>query len=217
MLNWSISRKVALLSGSSMIMVLGALIFAVFALSTIRAEMREMSLIGRPLIKVSQQIELHRLDQHLLLSNLPMRPDKRSKEQLPELIHGWRIHIDAAREITSKYTSAIDNNRFNKVRQLIKAVGAHHKDFERLGNLWLKSGQKTTRQWLLENQQRLSRTSALMLAETTRLEDFALRQAGEHEEALLLTRTLLIISAVVLGLIIGLVITGVRNQWFQRQ
>lgn len=209
--NTSLQRKINGLLAVLLSFLFVVIIYSIYKLKLIDAEMHEVAELDVPLTEVISELEMMQLKQHLLIEQFRLKNNKIKKNLEPE--EAFATQREALKYLLDRAVRVLNKSlqqhqvRFapTEHQQILTSIEQFHQQsdsFEKSLQLALKAGSTTEQRWRQFEEQTASldqRISAV-LQHMDKLTLKASRYTDKHENEFMLVNTSLGFCAFVLGL-----------------
>lgn len=207
----SLQRKISTLLIVLLSFLFVVILYSIFKLKLIDAEMHEVAEVDVPLTEMVSELEMMQLRQHLFIEQFRLKGDQAKVTLKPEQAFadqraGLKFLLDKAVRLLNKSLQQ-HQVRFAAVehQQILTSIEDFHRQsdsFEQQLQLALQQGQTTEQQWRLfeEKAASLDQSIIAILQHMEKLTLEASRYTDKHENEFMLVNTGLGVCAFVIGL-----------------
>ncbi|MFP6849210.1 MAG: GGDEF domain-containing protein [Pseudomonas sp.] len=209
--NTSLQRKINGLLAVLLSFLFVVIIYSIYKLKLIDAEMHEVAELDVPLTEVISELEMMQLKQHLLIEQFRLKNNKIKKNLEPE--EAFATQREALKYLLDRAVRVLNKSlqqhqvRFapTEHQQILTSIEQFHQQsdsFEKSLQLALKAGSTTEQRWrqLEEQTASLDQRISAVLQHMDKLTLKASRYTDKHENEFMLVNTSLGFCAFVLGL-----------------
>ncbi|WP_127025957.1 GGDEF domain-containing protein [Rheinheimera mangrovi] len=209
--NASLQRKISGLLVVLLSFLFVVIIYSIYKLKLIDAEMHEVAEIDVPLTEMVSELEMMQLKQHLLIEQFRLKGEQAKVELKPEQAfaaqrEGLKFLLDKAERVLNKSLQQ-HQVRFaaDEHQQILASIKEFHQQsdsFEQQLKLALQQGHTSNQQWLKfeEEAASLDQSIIVILRHMEKLTLEASRYTDKHENEFMLVNTGLGFCAFVIGL-----------------
>lgn len=209
--NASLQRKISGLLVVLLSFLFVVIIYSIYKLKLIDAEMHEVAEIDVPLTEMVSELEMMQLKQHLLIEQFRLKGDQAKVELKPEQAfaaqrEGLKFLLDKAERVLNKSLQQ-HQVRFaaDEHQQILASIKEFHQQsdsFEQQLKLALQQGHTSNQQWLKfeDEAASLDQSIIVILRHMEKLTLEASRYTDKHENEFMLVNTGLGFCAFVIGL-----------------
>lgn len=221
--NASLQRKISGLLVVLLSFLFLVILYSIYKLKLIDAEMHEVAEIDVPLTEMVSELEMMQLKQHLLIEQFRLRGDQAKMALEPE--QAFAAQRDGLRLILSKAEQVLAKSlqqhqvRFAAVehQQILASIEQYHQQsdsFEQQLKLALQQGHTAEEQWLKFEKEaaNLDQSIVAILRQMEKLTLEASRYTDKHENEFMLVNTGLGLCAFVIGLYLTFYILQIFRQ-----
>jgi diguanylate cyclase (GGDEF)-like protein len=209
--NASLQRKISGLLVVLLSFLFVVIIYSIYKLKLIDAEMHEVAEIDVPLTEMVSELEMMQLKQHLLIEQFRLKGDQAKVELKPEQAfaaqrEGLKFLLDKTERVLNKSLQQ-HQVRFaaDEHQQILASIKEFHQQsdsFEQQLKLALQQGHTSNQQWLKfeDEAASLDQSIIVILRHMEKLTLEASRYTDKHENEFMLVNTGLGFCAFVIGL-----------------
>jgi diguanylate cyclase (GGDEF)-like protein len=209
--NASLQRKISGLLVVLLSFLFVVIIYSIYKLKLIDAEMHEVAEIDVPLTEMVSELEMMQLKQHLLIEQFRLKGEQAKVELKPEQAfaaqrEGLKFLLDKAERVLNKSLQQ-HQVRFaaDEHQQILASIKEFHQQsdsFEQQLKLALQQGHTSNQQWLKfeDEAASLDQSIIVILRHMEKLTLEASRYTDKHENEFMLVNTGLGFCAFVIGL-----------------
>jgi hypothetical protein len=230
---WTITRKIGGLALFLMSLSLIIIVYSIISLKKIQQEINEIASLDLPLIEISNNLEIHQLEQHIILYKLlQLIEDKNqeifSQKQVPVknnlLKKQVQLNINLAEgiQISQQGLKNSSEETFKTINQKLLIFQEENQSLNNQLSKFVKDIElnqfpsETTINQILKHEESLEAQGLTLIETIQNLTETKLELTQKHQQNFFIVIILLGIVAIILnGLMTLIVITGIKMNFFR--